>query len=50
MEETFEILKGKIIVLVRADSGFFSEEVLNWFEGRKLNYIVAVKLYKTIKW
>ena len=50
LEETFEILKGKLVGLVRADSGFFSEKVLKWFEKRKLNYIVAVKLYKTIKW
>jgi len=28
LEETFEILKGKTIGLVRADSGFFGEKIL----------------------
>jgi len=43
--ETFKIiLKNKEIGLVRADSGFYSNEFLKWFEKEKLNYIIAVVL------
>ena len=47
LNETFDIcLKDKEIGLVRADSGFYSDKFLQWFETRELNYIVAVKFYK----
>lgn len=50
MEETFEILKDKKVGLVRADSGFYAHDFLNYLETEKqLNYIVAVKMYPTIK-
>jgi len=49
--ETFKvILKNKEIGLVRADSGFYSNEFLKWFEKEKLNYIIAVKFYENIKY
>lgn len=49
-DETFEILKDKKVGLVRADSGFYSHDFLNYLETEKqTNYIVAVKMYPTIK-
>lgn len=49
LEETFEILSKMKIGLVRTDSGFYAEKFLKYFEERKINYIVAVKLFKPIK-
>ena len=51
LNETFDIvLKEKKIGLVRADSGFYSDAFLSWFEQRDLNYIIAVKFYENIKY
>ena len=51
LTETFDIaLKDKSIGLVRADSGFYSNNFLKWFEKRDLNYVVAVKFYENIKY
>jgi hypothetical protein len=52
LNETFnEVLKDKEIGLVRADSGFYSNNFLKWFEDKKLmNYIVSVKFYENIKY
>ena len=51
LTETFDVaLKGKEIGLVRADSGFYSNDFLKWFEKRDLNYVIAVKFYKNIKY
>jgi len=51
LTETFDVaLKGKEIGLVRADSGFYSNNFLKWFEKRDLNYIIAVKFYENIKY
>lgn len=50
MDETFEqALKGKKVGLVRADSGFYTESILNCLEARSLNYVVAVRCYPNIK-
>lgn len=50
IEETFEILKDKKVGLVRADSGFYAHDFLNYLETeKKINYIIAVKMYPTIK-
>lgn len=50
LDETFDVaLKDKEIGLVRADSGFYSNNFLKWFEDKKLNYIIAVKFYENIK-
>ena len=49
--ETFKvILKDKEVGLVRADSGFYSNEFLQWFEKEELSYIIAVKFYENIKY
>lgn len=50
MEETFEhCLQSKKVGLVRADSGFYTENVLKYLESEKLNYIIAVRMYPSIK-
>ena len=42
LNETFDVcLKDKKVGLVRADSGFYSDSFLSWFEQRKLNYVVG---------
>lgn len=50
IDETFEILNDKEVGLVRADSGFYAHDFLNYLETeKKSNYIIAVKMYPTIK-
>ena len=50
IDETFDILKDKQVGLVRADSGFYAHDFLNYLETeKKSNYIIAVKMYPTIK-
>ncbi|MQL46424.1 transposase, partial [Escherichia coli] len=49
LNETLEILSGKQIGLIRADSGFYANDFLTYLEERNLNYIVAVKMFPTIK-
>jgi len=50
LDETFEILQSKKTGLIRADSGFYGDLNLKYFETKPLNYIVAVKLYRPLKW
>jgi hypothetical protein len=49
LEDTLEKLKGKTIGLLRLDSGFYSKEVLSFIEGKKIDYIVAVRFYIPIQ-
>ena len=49
LDETFEIVQEKKIGLVRADSGFYGDNYLKYFEGKRLQYIVSVKLHKPLK-
>lgn len=50
MQETFDhALKGKKVGLVRADSGFYTEELLSYLEEERHNYIMAVKMYPNVK-
>lgn len=50
IDETFEILKDKKVGLIRADSGFYGHDFLKYLETeRQTNYIIAVKMYATIK-
>jgi hypothetical protein len=50
MQETFDLaLKGKKVGLVRADSGFYTEELLSYLEEEKHKYIMAVKMYPNVK-
>ena len=48
--ETFEeALKGQKVGLVRADSGFYTENLLQTLESKELNYVIASKAYPVIK-
>lgn len=50
MQETFDhALKSEKVGLVRADSGFYTDELLNYLEERQHNYIMAVKMYPNVK-
>ena len=50
MEETFDqALKGKKVGLVRADSGFYTEELLSYLEEKHHKYIMAVRMYPNVK-
>lgn len=50
MRETFhKALKGKKVGLVRADSGFYTEELMSYLESERLNYIMAVRMYPNVK-
>ena len=51
LEDTLEKLPGKEVGLLRADSGFYSHEIMTYLEKRwqKINYIIAVKFYMPIK-
>ena len=51
LEETFEILKGKIIGLFRADSGFCSEKIFSFLESRvtPIAYVIAARMHAIIQ-
>jgi len=49
LEETFLILKNKTVGLFRADSGFCSEQILNFIEDKKIAYVVSAKLYANLQ-
>lgn len=50
MQETFqEVLARQKVGLVRADSGFYTETILNYLEDSSLNYIMAARLYPNVK-
>lgn len=50
MQETFnEALKSKRIGLVRADSGFYTQKILEYLEHQALNYIIATRMYPNVK-
>lgn len=50
LEETFEeVLRDQKVGLLRADSGFYTEDILSYLGNRKQNYIIAVRMYPNIK-
>jgi hypothetical protein len=49
LDDTFEKLQGKKVGLFRADSGFYDKKVFHYLEQRKINYIVAVRLYAPVQ-
>ena len=50
MQETFDVaLAGKKVGLVRADSGFYTEELLSYLEENDYSYIMAVRMYPNVK-
>ncbi|MHB8603588.1 MAG: IS1380 family transposase [Nitrosotalea sp.] len=50
LEETLRILEGKIIGLVRADSGFYSQHIFDMLEQKKLPYVIAAKMHKPLQY
>ena len=49
LQETFDVLKGKTIGLFRADSGFYSKDVMEWLEDKQTDYVIAVKMYPNLR-
>ncbi len=49
LEDTLAKLVGKKVGLIRADSGFYANEIFEHLENANLNYIIACKFYPKIK-
>ena len=50
MAETFkQALAGQKVGLARADSGFYTEDIMSCLEQEQLNYILAVRMYPNVK-
>jgi hypothetical protein len=49
LEETFSILKDKRVGLFRADSGFCSDSIFKYLEGKSLAYVVAARLHQLLQ-
>lgn len=49
LEDTLSRLENKKVGLIRMDSGFFAQEILNHLENRCLHYIVACRFNNRIK-
>ena len=49
LEATLRHLGSKAVGLFRADSGFYSEEILRFLEARKIDYIVSAKLTQALQ-
>lgn len=49
LDDTLEKMKGKRVGLVRADSGFFSNVIMNRLEELDMNYIIACRFNNRIK-
>jgi hypothetical protein len=49
LEDTLNKLSGKVVGLLRADSGFYAENIFEFLELKKINYIISAKFYTTIK-
>lgn len=49
LEDTLSKLKNKTVSLIRLDSGFFNADILDYLEGKPMEYIVAAKFTKPIQ-
>ena len=50
MRETFDqAMDGVKVGLVRADSGFYTNDILSELEGRDIPYIIAARVYSNLK-
>jgi hypothetical protein len=49
LENTLKKLEGKKLSLLRLDSVFFSNEIMNYLEEKPLKYIVSAKFYHPIQ-
>jgi len=48
-ETLHHALAGQRVGLLRADSGFYTENILNTLESEHLNYMIATRLYPNVK-
>ena len=49
LEETLSNFGDKKVGLTRLDSGFFQKEIMDYLEGKKMNYIIATKFTHPIQ-
>lgn len=49
LEDTLSRLKGKKVSLLRADSGFYSNEIFTHLEDNNMNYIIVARHYSSIQ-
>ena len=49
LEDTLSRLEGKLISLLRADSGFYSKEIFDYLEAKAIKYIIVARHYSTIQ-
>ena len=49
LEETFDILKDKVVGLFRADSGFCSEKIFAFLEAKKIPYVIAGRMHALLQ-
>ncbi|MDA0194783.1 MAG: IS1380 family transposase [Bacteroidetes bacterium] len=49
LEDTLTRLEGKVISLLRGDSGFYSKEIFDHLESKSIKYIIVVRHYSTIQ-
>ena len=49
LEDTLSRLEGKIISLLRADSGFYGKEIFDYLEKKSIKYIIVARHYSTIQ-
>lgn len=49
LDDTLNKLSGKKVGLVRADSGFFSNQIMSRLEEKGLDYIIACRLNQRVK-
>ena len=49
LEDTLSRLEGKLISLLRADSGFNSKEIFDYLEAKPIKYIIVARHYSTIQ-
>ena len=49
LKSTLHHLEGKTVGLLRADSGFFSDNILSFLEEEKIDYVIAAKLTQPLQ-
>lgn len=49
LEDSLSRLEGKLISLLRADSGFYSKEIFDYLEAKSIKYIIVARHYSTIQ-